>query len=1113
MSPAGGQLASIVGAVGRHLRRRAAAAVALWIGFGVALFLMVAWLAVGSEGWRPGSNLPMLLDALILLWVVGGVAAFRAVARRWFAEVPLARSIERAAGLSAGVVRGSLELTRTVPGGVSGSLADRAVSSTASGLAERRTDQLAGDLGRGVALWTRRGMIAAGVAVVGLVVLGIVGPDRAARAWAGVASPLATMADPVPAPIVVTPGTVEVMRGADVRIEIDARGREAVRLEWQAAGDVAYAERLELVGGRASYIFEAVSAATEYRVEAEDGARTETYRIVPVDPLFVSDLVVEVEYPPHTGLETDEYRGDPPPLRLPVGSRLTFEGLASRPLSSVGLLDSLGTRRLELEVDDASFSGDWTPTETGAFSWDFLDRAGAPAEIQPEPLEILMVPDSPPSVAILLPGQDTVLPLSLQQPLVVDARDDYGLARFELVAYRVTSLGERQEPVVYGLELGGTRAVLARPALDLGSWGLLPGDTVRYFARVVDNGPAAQTAVSPEYALRMPDVEELRRQAEGTLESVAERLEELREQAARQAEANANQAAAANQQPQAGPPPEVDFEQREALRRALEEQTGLLTEVDSLRADVEAMRQAMEEAGQVDPELAAELEELQEMLRELAGEGLRERMEELAQALRDEDQRQGNQSLEELAREQDALRERLEAALEAFQRAAVEQDFRATTSEVEELARREQALADALRENDDPELRAEQQAALAQQSEEMEARMDSLAARLAELDEQRAADGVQQARQQAEQARQQMRQAEQQASQGDSQAASQQANQAADQMQQAASQMQQAQDAMAEQTAQQAQAALQQAGDDALSLARRQDELRDRMQSASPDELTEMRADQASLLRGLQNIADNLQASAQATGGDPAMSAQMGRAMEAMQGAIQSLEARTPSPSSAAARAEQAVGGLNQLALMAVAGAEQAGQTGAGQSGQDVAKQVGQLAQRQGELLSQTGQLAPMRLGQQAMAQQLSGLSDRQQSVARDLQDVSQEPGAGDALGDLEQLAREADLLAQQLAQGRLTPEIVQRQERLFHRLLDAGRSLEREELSEDRESETPGIFERGDVIPLSAEQLGLMPYELPDGTELRRLSPAVRQLVLEYFERLNRAPAREGTP
>ncbi|HUF76748.1 MAG TPA: hypothetical protein VMM35_10750, partial [Longimicrobiales bacterium] len=638
MSPPGSQLASTVAPVRRFLGRRAAGAAMLWVGSGVALVLAAAWLTVGSEGWRPGSNAPALLDALMLVWILGGIVAFRAGSRKWFGEVPLARSIERAAGMGAGIVRGSLELSRAVPGGVSEGLAGQAIARTASGLAGRPTAELAGELGRSVALWTRRGMIAAALAVVMLGALGLAGPERAARAWAGVSSPFATMVDPVPAPILVTPGTIEVMRGSDVRIEVDAQGRLTVDLAWQAVGDVAHMQRLDLVGGRASHIFEAVTATTEYRVETEDGS-TETFLIVPIDPLFVSDLVVGVEYPSHTGLERDEYRGDPPPLRLPVGARLSFEGMASRPLSSAGLVDSLGARSVELEVEGTSFVGEWTPTETGSFEWAFVDGAGTPAEIQPEPLEILMVPDSVPSVAILLPGQDTVLPLSLRQPLVVDARDDYGLGRFELVAYRVTSLGERHEPVVYGLELGGTRAVLARPALDLNSWGLLPGDTVRYFARVVDNNPAAQTAVSREYALRMPDVQELRRAAEATLDDVAERLEQLRAQAERQAEASAERALAANtpQNPQRQPPPEVDFEQREALRRALEEQTALLSEVDSLRADVDALQRAMEEAGQADPELARDLEELQDLLRELAGEDLRDRMEDLAQALRDED--------------------------------------------------------------------------------------------------------------------------------------------------------------------------------------------------------------------------------------------------------------------------------------------------------------------------------------------------------------------------------------------------------------------------------------------------------------------------------------------
>ena len=91
-------------------------------------------------------------------------------------------------------------------------------------------------------------------------------------------------------------------------------------------------------------------------------------------------------YPPHTGLPADEYRGDPPPLRLPAGSSLSFEGLTSRPLSSVQLVDSLGDGALAFEVEENSFRGRWMPEANGVFEWDFRDRTGAPAEIQPEPI-------------------------------------------------------------------------------------------------------------------------------------------------------------------------------------------------------------------------------------------------------------------------------------------------------------------------------------------------------------------------------------------------------------------------------------------------------------------------------------------------------------------------------------------------------------------------------------------------------------------------------------------------------------------------------------------------------------------------------------------------------
>ncbi len=200
---------------------------------------------------------------------------------------------------------------------------------------------------------------------------------------------------------------------------------------------------------------------------------------------------------------------------------------------------------------------------------------------------------------------------------------------------------------------------------------------------------------------------------------------------------------------------------------------------------------------------------------------------------------------------------------------------------------------------------------------------------------------------------------------------------------------------------------------------------------------------------------------------------------------------------------------LNQLALMALAGAERMGSPqGQGERGEDAAEQLEDLAQQQGEMVERASRLTPLQLGAQALREQLERIATEQQSVADHLEELSrQERAEEETLGDLGELAGEAEALAEALVRGRLTPETLERQERLFHRLLDAGRSLEREDedVSDERESRTPGAFERGEVQPLGSERLGALRYGLPGPEELRRLPPAVRQLVLRYFEQLNR--------
>lgn len=1117
MTPSHQRLEHRVGAVRAHLVRRSLLAAFLWLGAASGLVLGAAWALAGPEGWRQGSGAPLVLDLALLSVVLGLAVGIRRGLKRWFDDHPLAQAMETAAGLRPGLVKGALELNRSLPQGVSATLVGRATDETVQALGSQTRD-LAGPLGVQVALWVRRGSGALAAVAVVLTLLAVAAPERAGRAWAGLGAPLGVLAQPVYPPLVVTPGTVDVPRGSDVDVRVEAPGRVSVQLSWQAAGDVGVQETLDVVGGVAARRFPALSAAVEYRITAGDGASAGPFRLVPVDPLFVSDLTLEVAFPPHTGLPPEEYRGTVPPLRVPVGTRLLVEGQASRALAGAALVDSAGAPVLAMTVDDARFDGAWRPTRSGTYAWRFTGEDGTDAALQPEPVDLTLLPDSAPSVSIPLPGRDTILSLTLQQPLVLEAHDDYGLRRLELVAYRVTASGETRDPVTQGLDLGGARAALARPLLDVGEWGLLPGDEVRYFARAVDNAPGGQATVSREYVLRMPSSNEIRRDAERQLDEVAERMAELAAEAEQRAEETRDlQRESAAARPEEGnrpgrpdPEAEMSFTEREELRKAIQGQEELTNEVDSLRAELEALQRAMEDAGQADPELRKDLAELQELLEQIAGEELQKRLEELARGVEEDDARQANRSLEELSREQEDFRDRLEESLERFRRAAVEQDFRATQGEMDELARKEQALADAMKEADRPELRAEQQAELQAEAEGLEQRMERLQERLEQLGEEAAAREVAKAREQAAQGQEKMQEAREQAQRQQNQEAGEKAQEAAEQMKEAAEQLEEAQQQMAQEQAEAALRALQRAADDALSLARRQAELRDAMEAASRDGLALMRADEAALLQGVRNLAQNLlEATEGASSGAAQLTVQIGRAMESLQGAIESLgNQRGPTPAPTAA-ADRVVDDLNQVALMAMAGAEQMmGQQGQGQSGEETSEQLEQLAQQQGEVANQTGQLTPMQLGAKALQEQMERLAQDQQAVAEELEDLSQKEGAQEeSLGDLEALAAEAQALAEALASGRLTPEMMQRQERLFHRLLDAGRSLKKEdeEVSEERESTAGGAFQRGVVVPLTADQLGALRYRTPDADQLQRLPPAIRQLVIQYFERLNR--------
>lgn len=273
----------------------------------------------------------------------------------------------------------------------------------------------------------------------------------------------------------------------------------------------------------------------------------------------------------------------------------------------------------------------------------------------------------------------------------------------------------------------------------------------------------------------------------------------------------------------------------------------------------------------------------------------------------------------------------------------------------------------------------------------------------------------------------------------------------------------------------------------------------------SQNQMQQMRSDQAAVKQGLEQLGKNLQEAGQRSAMvNRDVSSALARANLSMDQTMKSLE-QASQESMPQQSAEETLDALNRLALELMKNSQQIEQSESGTGLQEALKQLAELAKQQGSLNGKSNSLMPMNVGPKVMSQQLGMLGKEQRDIAQKLGGMNKGGARDDLLGRLDDLVKEADQIAKDLEGGRISPQTLQRQQELFHKLLDAGKTMERDEVSEERKAEAatplppavlralkPGLFENGDR------------YATPTAEQLRDMPPAYRRLILEYFQKLN---------
>jgi hypothetical protein len=1084
----------------------------LAVGVVLAAIVLLSLLPQSAREGR-GSLIPLAFGLVVMVLVVVTVLNAGRAARALAPEM-LADEADAAAGLGAGDLRGALEFDV----GSDGRSLDlvqlhrRRVEGSLSGV------PIGGLLPRTGAAWRSRLRTAAAVSVLAALALGasaVVRPAPTLSAALALGAPWKT-AFPDPLPPLELRLETRVTRGEVATVGITAHGRFEVDLVVRPAGEPPVRRSIAVPqSGESTARVGPISVPTRVWVEDAASGSSDTILVRPLEPLLVQDIQVRVEYPAYLGRPSETHRGQIPPLVTPEGTVLTVSGEANLNLTlgelvrtppDIGEFPVEEGPALPLTLDGPRFGVTLTPVRSGTWNWRLraVDEIGD--AILPDPIRVVLVPDLRPGIQLLFPPPDTLLGSDRVMPIVVDVEDDIGLRAVALRSWRSglgSEAGERRETLAPGPD--GARRAVFRHLIDRSDEQLLPGDTVFYRFEAFDGHPSRGPAISDTFLLRVPTFTEIRDARADETRGLSDSAEELEDAMDRLAEA----AADAARRVDAGEEAETGFEATEEARAVLDAAAEAAEELAALEDEMANLADDASESSVNDEALAEQLEMLAERYRELMESGFSDQIEQLAEALQDLDSESVRQALDELSEDSEWLREQLERTLGMLDQAALDQEMKSAQANAEDLAAEQRELADG---ESTPEEFVEEQERLAEDAEDLAAALDELERRLEETGQQAAADSAAAAGERTQEAMQRMEEAAAQGQQAGEQQAGEQsqssdaASEAAEAMEQAAEALGAAQQSMEQAGREDAAETLGRARSEALSLAAEEGRLAEATRGEDAQDPETWRARQGAIRQGLENLLDRLaEAGNEAALMDQETGAAAGEAIERMDGLLERLAQDGARRLPSRAEAEGIQESLNGLAMQLLAG-EQAARAAQQQSqGQEAGEQMQSLAQQQQAITQETSSLlmpGPKPSGEERTEE----VARQQQQIAEELQDM--DDSEGDLLGSPEELAREAEELARQLEESGPTQETLDRQRRLFERMLDAGRSLEEEDEEPDpnrRESTTGQAVPRG-APEIDIDALRGRRYPLPSEDLLRDLPIFYRPLIFDYFDRLNRS-------
>jgi len=926
----------------------------------------------------------------------------------------------------------------------------------------------------------------------------------------------------------VLPGNTKITKGTDVTISVSITGDNLLKWNAPTAISLFYKDETEAKftsanitadsTGKFSFLFSGVRNRTEYYCSAE-GIESEKYVIEVVDKPVLQAFSLTVTPPAYSKLPAVQMQ-DNGNITTLFGSTVSFRLQASKLLRKAFLSFDDSTK-LKMNTSGFNASISFSAKQEKNYQIIIEDELGN-QNTSPVRYSIKLQSDAIPSINIFAPNKNVDLGDDQRLPMLLSIADDFGftklLLHYRLSASRYEAPQEKYQSIEVPIAKENAEQEV-RYTWNLSSMSLATEDVLTYYLEIFDNdnisGP--KSAKTNSFAVRFPSLEEIlaktdkkQDQVEHDLKKTLKEAEELKKDLDK-----INKELKQDKK-------EITWEEKEKIEQTLNKFEELQNKAEEIKKDLSENKDELQKHNLLSKETLDKYMELQKMFDEFSSDEMKKAMEKLQQKLQSLDRKQIQQALDNMQFDEESFRKGIERTLNLLKRVQIEQKIDQLVKRSDETSKKqndlqqktEQANLENKNQRDDA---AKQQEQLSDDIQKMKDDLKQLEKLMSELKDMPKEEVEKLQKELEDQKNEQLaEEASENIQQKQKSKAKQKQMQLSQNMQKMKQKMQKLQQDMEQENQMEVFADLMKSLNNIISLSKDQEEAKKNSQSNfQSSQMNKQAVKQDEVKRNLEKVLSQMNQLSQKTFAiTPEMGKALGNAHKQMDNVMEGLQNRNQSQTIAGQ--SEAMSSLNQAAMMMKNMMDQMMQ-GGGQGGSGMMSLMQQLQQMSGQQMSlnnmtqmmqkgMNGQLTPEQQGQ------MQRLAQQQEMIKKSLDELNREAkesGQSKKIpSNLDETLKQMQEVIADMRSEKLSDEIIQKQERILSRLLDAQRSMNERDFEKERESKSGNTQQR-----TSPGELNLAKQKGKDNLrdELNNLyregyTKDYEELIKRYFEALQKA-------